>query len=311
MPRSWESTGLALKRVAGGVSDSAPHYASSPAAPASGPRTPPQRAPACLPHGRRIVVAVDHGGGAQRAVQYASKLLIRSPDDRVELVHVQGRGRPCGGPALPSPQHSRDASTDTMQRGGSAPWAELAPAGGSVGGGGLRPDWLKRLSLQAVPWQHSHGGRRDRSRSASPAGFGSQHESNEEEEGCGELLERCRQQLLASSRRLTPERVSVQLIPAGRTPEKAISKLCKEGRHADILVLGSREHGSEGAPAAMGRSNSRGRSRDSHGHSHGARHIVPGVGKLLSMVGTGEGVASYCKEQLRGTRVVCCGTGQD
>lgn len=34
----------------------------------------------------------------------------------------------------------------------------------------------------------------------------------------------------------------------------------------------------------------------------------PPCSKLLSMMGTGESVAAYCREHLRGTRVVCCGS---
>ncbi|KAL4434054.1 hypothetical protein ABPG75_000495 [Micractinium tetrahymenae] len=182
-----------------------------------------------------------------------------------------------------------------MQRGGSAPWAEHAPAGGGgrSGGAGPKRDWLKRLSLQSVvPWQHGHGGSshgssghgsRSGARSASPAGYGSHHESEDEEEG------------------VPPGNVSTRLLPASKTPEKAIAKLCKEGRPADILVLGSGKHGS-GASHAGGSGSG---SSSSRGHSHGPMHSVPGVGKLLSMMTGGESTTGYCREHLRSTRVVC------
>lgn len=135
------------------------------------------------------------------------QLLIKSPEDKVEIVHVQQRDRPCNGAASPATTYARPASAgapaEAMQRGESEPWAELAPTGGGGGGAGPKRDWLSRLSLQAMPWQHRTGGSSGRrgARSASPAGRSSQPESDEEEGGCRELLERCRQQLLASNRR--------------------------------------------------------------------------------------------------------------
>lgn len=51
-----------------------------------------------LAAGRRIALAVDHDACAERAAHYASKLIVKSEHDAVEVVHVKvANGKECGG----------------------------------------------------------------------------------------------------------------------------------------------------------------------------------------------------------------------
>ncbi|EFN57246.1 hypothetical protein CHLNCDRAFT_143768 [Chlorella variabilis] len=209
-----------------------------------GPLTPQQGSPAAragpspsatrveLPCGSTICLPLDHDGSAPRVVHHACKLLLRSPQDQVVLLHVAQKGHPQGSGTL-SQRISGTSSAGTLSLGDSehhvtAPagsWATpvAAPpappeAGGEPGSRLASSSGLGGLGSPA-------GGSLDAGSQWGSGGSFSQLRSprhHQRDEGCTELLERCRQQLLAESKRVHPSNVSLQLMLARRSPEKAI-----------------------------------------------------------------------------------------
>ncbi len=132
------------------------------------------------------------------------QLLLKSPDDQVVLLHVQQKGHPLGSGTLG--QQASGSNTLTLNdTHGSAPGISLPPQAASMlaapqaeGGAGsqlARVSGLARLSSPAGSSLSQWGS------SGSYTLLGLTRSGNQGGEGCAELLERSRQQLLEGCKR--------------------------------------------------------------------------------------------------------------
>ena len=158
------------------------------------------------------------------------QLLLRSPQDRVHLIHVQQKGHWQGGAATSGPLSQHGSAALPLSPLGSASEGGLAiPAGprstpgpthataASAPAAGMHVPPARPGAFPAgspavgspVLAQFGSGGWLGLGSSSSSGGWSltglhrssHQRDSQQPQEGCSELLERCRQQLLAGSKR--------------------------------------------------------------------------------------------------------------